>query len=169
METITDRFLLVYNFLKDSKIVKNAAQMAKDMGITPAAISNIVSGSSKAELKIVTGIAKAYTAVNLRWLLIGDGEMLVTKTPPADNAEGVNKVESEDSLTELLKQVKADQESCFANLKSILNQVLSAVEKPEDKLSDAEAEEKAAQRRAELMKKKVPAKNPVHKQEDGDE
>lgn len=49
-------------------------QFANEIGISPAAVTHILSGRNNPSLDIIAKIASRYPQYNLRWLILGEGE-----------------------------------------------------------------------------------------------
>lgn len=57
---------------------KSQLDFAKDIGMSKQTITNVInSKNAKPGFDFIAGIAKAYPHVNVRWLLLGEGEMII--------------------------------------------------------------------------------------------
>lgn len=69
-------------------------RVAKDAGVTSAALYKLKSGDNEPSFYMLQKLAIAYPDLNLRWLLTGEGEMLMN-----GGSGGVKKAEIEVSET----------------------------------------------------------------------
>ena len=60
-------------------------QFANEIGISPAAVTHILSGRNNPSLDIIAKIASRYPQYNLRWLILGEGEPTVHSFAQAVN------------------------------------------------------------------------------------
>jgi len=61
-------------------------QFANEIGISPAAVTHILSGRNNPSLDIIAKIASRYPQYNLRWLILGEGEPTVPSFAQAVNS-----------------------------------------------------------------------------------
>lgn len=81
MESITHRFLALYNELLKRNYFKTPAEYARQTGLKPSAVNEILKGRSNAGLKIIHSTVSTYRDINLHWLIIGEGEMFRNREP----------------------------------------------------------------------------------------
>lgn len=60
-------------------------QFANEIGISPAAVTHILSGRNNPSLDIIAKIASRYPQYNLRWLILGEGEPFAPTSVTAVN------------------------------------------------------------------------------------
>lgn len=60
-------------------------QFANEIGISPAAVTHILSGRNNPSLDIIAKIASRYPQYNLRWLILGEGETFAPTSIAAVN------------------------------------------------------------------------------------
>lgn len=60
-------------------------QFANEIGISPAAVTHILSGRNNPSLDIIAKIASRYPQYNLRWLILGEGEPITPISAQAVN------------------------------------------------------------------------------------
>jgi len=125
METLTKRLLILCDYLVSIKRIKNDREFAGIIGITPGLISDIRNGRKDPGLKVIQGIAKMFTEVNIYWLLLGSGEMINAKTPPTE-AEGVKNSDDLSEIKSLLFKIESEQNKVLINSQTILQAVKKA-------------------------------------------
>jgi hypothetical protein len=63
----------------------NAYKFSRSTGLNrPDKIYNILNGRNKATFEVVKAILKFYPTVNIRWLLLGEGEMFINDNGLSD-------------------------------------------------------------------------------------
>lgn len=75
---ISHRFKQLVEALKT-----NANQLAKELDVTRPTITRIINGTNEPSAKILAPLLRKYPTVNIKWLLIGEGEMFITENPVA--------------------------------------------------------------------------------------
>ena len=71
--SINERFDELIFFLRTS-----ATQLAKELNISQTSMSRTLRGDTLPSSKILIPLLEAYPQINMNWLLIGQGEMLIT-------------------------------------------------------------------------------------------
>ncbi|RXK81462.1 hypothetical protein [Filimonas effusa] len=80
MQDVTDRFLIFYNYLLDKKIIKNASDFTKKLGIASSVMTEINKRRTEVGLKVLQGTVREFAhLVNANWLLSGTGDMIPRK------------------------------------------------------------------------------------------
>lgn len=80
MQDVTDRFLTFYNYLLDNKIIRNASDFTKKLGIASSVMTEINKRRTEVGLKVLQGTVREFGhLVNANWLLSGTGEMIPRK------------------------------------------------------------------------------------------
>lgn len=64
-------------------------EFAKKLGISAASLSSIFTGRTNPTNNHVRAIHRAFPAINIEWLMFGDGTMLSSAANDADSAGGV--------------------------------------------------------------------------------
>ncbi|WP_407512550.1 LexA family transcriptional regulator [Elizabethkingia miricola] len=80
MNDITVRFLDVYNFLLNLNKTSSGADFAKKIGISVSMMNEILKGRTNAGINPIQKTVIEFPEINPEWLLIGNGEMLRTKS-----------------------------------------------------------------------------------------
>jgi len=60
----------------------SAHDLAERLRIQKSAVSHLLSGRNKPRFDILQRFATAFPELNIRWLLTGEGEMMLSPTPP---------------------------------------------------------------------------------------
>lgn len=61
----------------------NANQLAKELNVTRPTITRVINGTNEPSAKILAPLLRKYPTVNVKWLLIGEGEMFIPENPVA--------------------------------------------------------------------------------------
>lgn len=80
-------------------------QFANEIGISPAAVTHILSGRNNPSLDIIAKIASRYPQYNLRWLILGVGEPIAHSSAQAVNLptqEAQTSIQSTTKPTEII-------------------------------------------------------------------
>ncbi len=75
MKDITDRFIVVYNLLKNKGYISNPSEFAKKIGISTSMMNEILKGRSNAGIKVIQNIVKEYSFINTEYLILGIGDI----------------------------------------------------------------------------------------------
>lgn len=75
MKDITDRFIVVYNLLKDRGYISNPSEFAKKIRISTSMMNEILKGRSNAGIKVIQNIVKEYNFINTEYLILGIGDI----------------------------------------------------------------------------------------------
>ena len=119
--SVNQRFIEAVNFLIDSRILRNQAELVQILGLSKGYVSQIMNGKREPSETIVRKFADLFPAINATWLLTGEGEMLSkntqvigTNSGTAINGDG-NKLETpiskETATTEIAEQRKLTAKS----------------------------------------------------------
>ncbi|WP_291141931.1 hypothetical protein [Flavobacterium sp. UBA7680] len=76
MNDITTRFLDVYRYLYENKIVLNPKSFAKEINISTSLITEICKLRTNAGITPIQNLLQKYTDIDANWLLTGEGSML---------------------------------------------------------------------------------------------
>lgn len=88
-----DRLL---KFMQSKNI--SAGKLAEMIGVQPSAISHIMSGRNKPGFDFLAGLFNKFPDLNPRWIIIGEGDMILT----TDHPHPLNKsIEKENELFEV--------------------------------------------------------------------
>lgn len=79
-ETINERILQIQEFFG-----MNGRKFAQTVGTTPQTINYIKKGTGQPSYGVINGIIREFPQVDARWLITGDGEMIVK--PGSDKVE----------------------------------------------------------------------------------
>jgi transcriptional regulator with XRE-family HTH domain len=89
-------------------------QLAYTIGISPNAISQYASGTRRVTEKTALAVSYHYPNINSRWLLTGEGSMLVDPALPADATDAPYPARrartTADLSPEEIEQIKAENE-----------------------------------------------------------
>ena len=75
MNDVTERFITVYNYHKNLKIVNSASEFAKKISISSSMMNEILKGRSNVGVKALQNTVLYYSIINADWLLTGFGRM----------------------------------------------------------------------------------------------
>ena len=89
----------------------NARKFAREIGTESGVIAHIVGGRmSKPSFQLLTLIANRYPLLNTKWLLTGEGEMLLDGKPTPELDEAYEKLrEKEELIDTLLEQLQKER------------------------------------------------------------
>ncbi|MEJ7647394.1 MAG: helix-turn-helix transcriptional regulator [Chryseolinea sp.] len=73
--TINERFRIMIE-----TIAPSTCNFAVCMGVSPTVIYNVVKGRNEPSFKLLRKVALTYPVVNLRWLVLGLGDVLNEQT-----------------------------------------------------------------------------------------
>ncbi len=76
MNDITERFLIVYEYLLGQSIVGSQAEFAREIEVSNSTITEICKRRTNAGITPIKNIVKRFSQINSSWLLIGEGDML---------------------------------------------------------------------------------------------
>ena len=91
VDDVTHRFLEVYRYLIEEKLVRSAAQFANEISLSRSGFNEVEKGRSKIGMQPVLNLVLSFSFINKYWLLFGEGEMLKEASPNRlfDNEEQV--------------------------------------------------------------------------------
>lgn len=103
-----ERFNKAFAYLQGEQIVKGQKDLAEKLGATPGNISKALSGDKSA---LTNNLMKRFSAAfpgvfNLRWLILGEGEMLLAEKPQKKLKQSEATNSSDSNITKLLEQNK---------------------------------------------------------------
>lgn len=103
-----ERFNKAFAYLQGEQIVKGQKDLAEKLGATPGNISKALSGDKSA---LTNNLMKRFSAAfpgvfNLRWLILGEGEMLLSEKPQKKLKQSETTNSSDSNITKLLEQNK---------------------------------------------------------------
>jgi hypothetical protein len=96
MNDVTIRFLGVYEYLKEQKIVLNPKNFAKELSVSTSLITEICKIRTNAGITPIQNLVTRYKEIDANWLLTGEGSML--KNSDSNNTSDSNN--SSTSITE---------------------------------------------------------------------
>jgi len=76
---MNERVLRIIDHLRISK-----SAFAQSIGVNPSVISHISSGRNKVGVDVLASIARTYSEISLKWLLTGEGAMIVKEQDSSD-------------------------------------------------------------------------------------
>lgn len=98
MENLVEKINLI---LKTKNI--SARQFAEEIGVQPSGMSHILSGRNNPSLDFVMKVVRRYPEIDIKWLMFGQGEMLVKAAPStssvADSPAVVAKAPAKKAMT----------------------------------------------------------------------
>lgn len=128
--TVNQRF---GDFLHERKI--SISDFAKKTGIISQTVGDIVNGKTKQpKSNFFQAVATHYPEVNLRWLLVGEGEMYLNKNQESKGAnEGIRKLKEEElqikaKLGEMVMETDGLRKQLY-KMGEMMMQVIPIVEK----------------------------------------
>lgn len=98
-------------------------KFAERIGVSPQTINNIIKKGNKPSGKVIQGIAKEFPKINLRWLLLDEGEMLgkhYDNTVEETQPEYGN---SDKDLRQALEDCRKDKERAWAEVEWLRGQI----------------------------------------------
>ena len=103
-----ERFNKAFAYLQGEQIIKGQKDLAEKLGATPGNISKALSGDKSA---LTNNLMKRFSAAfpgvfNLRWLILGEGEMLLAEKPQKKLKQSEATNSSDSNITKLLEQNK---------------------------------------------------------------
>lgn len=90
-------------------------QFANEIGISPAAVTHILSGRNNPSLDIIAKIASRYPQYNLRWLILGEGEPITPTSVAAVNPVAQEPQINHQSTSEAIDAVSNQEEALTHN------------------------------------------------------
>ena len=103
-----ERFNKAFAYLRGEQIINGQKDLAEKLGATPSNISKALSGDKSA---LTNNLMKRFSAAfpgvfNLRWLILGEGEMLQSSQKPQE-AHVISEVNNStpETLSELVGQI----------------------------------------------------------------
>lgn len=88
MDDISKRFLIFIDHLLSTKQAKSQAEIARNIGVGSASISEVKKDRSNVGAKVLSGLAKQYNTLNGNWLLYGIGPMLLESSVVTVDLQG---------------------------------------------------------------------------------
>ncbi|MDQ6529823.1 hypothetical protein [Flavobacterium sp. LHD-85] len=76
MNDVTSRFLIIYEYLKETKIVSNTKHFATELNISTSLITEICKKRSNVGMVPISNLLARYKDIDANWLLTGEGSML---------------------------------------------------------------------------------------------
>ena len=131
--SVNQRFIEAVNFLIDSRILRNQAELVQILGLSKGYVSQIMNGKREPSETIVRKFADLFPAINATWLLTGEGEMVAkntqvigTNSGTAINGDG-NKLETPTSMEMALTEI-AEQRKLTAKSQEQIDRLLGIIE-----------------------------------------
>ncbi|MCD9576973.1 hypothetical protein [Flavobacterium soyae] len=82
MNDVTQRFLIIYEYLKKTGIISNPTKFAQELNISSSLMTEIYKARTNAGMIPIHNLLIKYKVIDANWLLTGEGSML--KTPNKD-------------------------------------------------------------------------------------
>lgn len=128
---------------KIQEIIKNEhitnADFAEKIGISPAAVSSILTGRNNPSMDVVKKILQAYPKINWSWLVFGKGDMYNLESGKPELYQP-NLFENAINQTNdaLIPEYRKDIESKAQEIgpKEIVKQEIKYIEKPSKKITE---------------------------------
>ncbi len=76
MNDITSRFLDVYKYLIENKIVRSLKAFAQEIDVSTSLITEICKMRTNAGITPIQNLLQKYSDIDANWLLTGEGSML---------------------------------------------------------------------------------------------
>lgn len=132
MNDLTIRFLKVYNYLLDKKIINNPSRFSKKIDISTSMMNEILKGRVNAGINPIQNIVNNFPQVNPTWLLTGKGTMIL------DNVETEEPIYKEQKTTidkiideKLDKKISIIREEIMLTARSIILRELKNIKNDE--------------------------------------
>lgn len=110
MNDITERFLSVYKYLLDNKLVQNSSEFSKTIGVSSSTMTEILKGRTNAGINPIQNTVRNYPDINPEWLLTGRGSMLREAEEVTHSAEKVIHSERDVFMEERLRSLERENE-----------------------------------------------------------
>lgn len=85
------------------------SRISLQLGLTQRMVANILNGDSKLNLTVLLSISTGFPALNLNWLMRGEGDMIINTQPNSAELERINKLV--DTITTLQDTINAKSET----------------------------------------------------------
>ena len=76
MNDVTSRFLIIYEYLKEAKVVSNIKSFATELNISTSLVTEICKKRTNAGMVPISNLLARYKDIDANWLLTGEGSML---------------------------------------------------------------------------------------------
>jgi transcriptional regulator with XRE-family HTH domain len=107
----------------------NANQLAKELDVTRPTITRIINGTNEPSAKILAPLLRKYPAVNIKWLLIGEGEMFI----PEDSTPVKNKdLEQLSKIIDALETSNEESKKRGATMDKYIDMLEEKIKEMED-------------------------------------
>jgi len=88
----------------------NSTRLADEIGVQRSSISHILSGRNKPSFSFIEKLLKNYPHINPRWLIIGEGNILISENHPSAPIQGSNKETLSSRESNISKNIKRSVE-----------------------------------------------------------
>lgn len=76
MNDVTVRFIAIYDYFLQEKIISNSKNFAKELSISSSLFTEICKMRTNAGITPIQNLLNRYKDIDANWLLTGDGSML---------------------------------------------------------------------------------------------
>lgn len=111
MNTAKDRFLTLYEYLVNNKIVRNQQHFCDVVETNKTDVSLIKTGRKNPSDKLLRKVCESYDFVSPQWLLVGEGEMLTRQPTLSDIRAYKDEQPFEDGMADKKRSACTDETS----------------------------------------------------------
>lgn len=117
-----DRFNKAFAYLQGEQIIKGQKDLAEKLGATPGNISKALSGDKRALTNnLMKRFCEAFPGMfNLRWLILGEGNMLQA---PVVTQEPMKPVEVGDDKDETIKGLRSENMALINTINKLIDEL----------------------------------------------
>lgn len=106
MNDITIRFLAIYNYLKNEKLIFSPKAFANEIGVSNSLITEICKERTNAGIVPIQNLLLRYDIINAEWLLTGRGIMLKEDITPIVSEIDTTYKDLADARLEIIEGLK---------------------------------------------------------------
>ena len=135
---VSQRFTEVVNYLLESRVLKNQAQLAQILSLSKGYVSQLVNGQREPSSDVVRKLANSFPTINENWLLTGAGAMLKENSENLPQNEVTEQPQEQGMIDKLLFLVESQRK----DIEVLIQLVKNKDEKIEELLDEIDARKK---------------------------
>lgn len=135
---VSQRFTEVVNYLLESRVLKNQAQLAQILSLSKGYVSQLVNGQREPSSDVVRKLANSFPTINENWLLTGAGAMLKENSENLPQNEVTEQPQEQGMIDKLLFLVESQRK----DIEVLIQLVKNKDEKIEELLDELSARKK---------------------------
>lgn len=135
---VSQRFTEVVNYLLESRVLKNQAQLAQILSLSKGYVSQLVNGQREPSSDVVRKLANLFPTINENWLLTGAGAMLKENSENLPQNEVTEQPQEQGMIDKLLFLVESQRK----DIEVLIQLVKNKDEKIEELLDEIDARKK---------------------------